>query len=92
MASWRRSSDPGAPAPNYLLFTVDLFNKANLIIIENVKGAVICLQVLEDANSCFAEPALRLLRITLECQRKSAKRRQSIFSKAIFTGKILRQV
>ena len=68
--------------------------KTNLVVIEYVKGAIICLKVLEDANSCFAEPTLRLLRFTLEYQRESVGRRrnQLIFSKTILTEKILREV
>ena len=50
--------------------------KTNLIVIEYVKGAIVCLKVLENANSLLAEPALWLLRITLESDRIS------IFSKA----------
>ena len=68
--------------------------KTNLVVIEYVKGAIICLKVLEDANSCFAEPTLRLLRFTLEYQRESVGRRrnQIIFSKTTPTEKILREV
>ena len=47
--------------------------KTSLVVIEYVKGAIVSLKVLEDANSCFAEPTLWLLRITLEYQRNSAK-------------------
>ena len=55
--------------------------KTNLIVVEYVKGAIVCLKVLENANSLLAKPALWLLRITLE------SKRISIFSKAICSMK-----
>ena len=62
----------------YSLVSVDTLEKTNLIVIEDVKGAIVCLKVLEDANSLLAEPALGLLGISLEIDEGI-----SIFSKAI---------
>ena len=78
LASWKNSSDPGAPEENHV--DPEKQEETDLVVIEYVKGAIVSLKVLEDANSCFAEPTLWLLRITLEYQRKSAKRRRGSVS------------
>ena len=64
MASWKSSSSPVAPEHEKLCLKSKMIS--NLIVIENVKGAIVSLKFLEDAHGLFAKPTFWLLRITLQ--------------------------